>query len=86
MIRHLATWRAELGILPHTYVHLNQLSPTIQFIIEEEKERQLVFLDVLVTRSEDRLSTAVYRKLTHTDWCIFKGSRIITLEVHLAHA
>ena len=67
-------------------LHLYQLSFAIPFIIEEGKEGQLAFLDVLVTCNEDRLSTVVYRKLTHTDRCIFKGSRIITLEVHLAHA
>ena len=49
------------------HAHLNQFSPNIQFTIEREKEGRLVFLDVLVTCSEDRLQTAGYRKPTHTD-------------------
>ena len=49
------------------HAYLNQLSTNIQFTIEEEKEGQLAFLDVLVTHNEDRLSTAVYRKPTHTE-------------------
>ena len=43
------------------------MSANIQFTIEKEEERRLAFLDVLVTCSNDRLSTAVYRKPTHTD-------------------
>ena len=47
--------------------HLNQQNPNIQFTIEEEKEGQLAFLDVLVTRRAGRLSTSVYRKPTNTN-------------------
>ena len=46
---------------------LNQMSANIEFTIEKEEEGRLAFLDVLVTRSGDQLSTAVYRKPTHTD-------------------
>ena len=35
--------------------------------MELEDDRKLPFLDVTVTRCEDRLSTSVYRKKTHTD-------------------
>ena len=35
--------------------------------MELEDDRKLPFLDVMVTRCEDRLSTSVYRKKTHTD-------------------
>ena len=47
--------------------HLNQQNPNIQFTIEEEKEGQLAFLDVLVTRQAGRMSTSVYQKPTNTD-------------------
>ena len=47
--------------------HLNQQSPSIQFTIEREKEGRIAFLDVLVSKDGDRLSTTVYRKPTHTD-------------------
>ena len=49
------------------HTHLNQMSANIDFTIEKEEEGRLAFLDVLVTRSRDQLSTAVYRKPTHTD-------------------
>ncbi|CAI2738566.1 unnamed protein product, partial [Dicrocoelium dendriticum] len=47
---------------------LNNAMEGIQFTMELEKERQLPFLDVLVTRTmEGELQTSVYRKGTHTD-------------------
>ena len=49
------------------HAHFNQMSTNIQFTIEKEKEGRLAFLDVLVTCSKDQLSTAVYRKPTHTE-------------------
>ncbi|BHF80575.1 hypothetical protein SprV_0702370300 [Sparganum proliferum] len=47
--------------------HLNSIFPDIQFTMEEEKDCQLPFLDVLVQRKEDGgLKTTVYRKATNT--------------------
>ena len=40
------------------------------FAIEHEKENKLAFLYILVTRSETRLYTGVYRKPTHMDYYI----------------
>ena len=48
--------------------HLNTISPTIKFTVEQEKDGQLPFLDALVFRKEDgSLEIGVHRKPTHTD-------------------
>ena len=48
--------------------HLNSIDNNIQFTVEKESDRQLPFLDILLTSEEDvSVSTSVYRKTTHTD-------------------
>ena len=47
--------------------HLNSHHNAIQFTMEEEVDRQIAFLDVLVRREGNKLTTSVYRKKTHTD-------------------
>ena len=47
--------------------HLNALCQKIQFTVEMEENSQLPYLDVLVHRDEDTLTTEVYRKKTKTD-------------------
>ena len=49
------------------YQHLNKQHPKIQFTVEEEKDDQLPFLDVCVSKEGGRLLTSVYRKPTHTE-------------------
>ena len=54
---------------------LNQLHFSLSFTIEEENNGQLLFLDVLVERSDSSFLTSVYRKPTFTglylDWHSF---------------
>ncbi len=46
--------------------HLSDKVTSIDFTHEVEKDGQLPFLDTLVKRTGDKLSTSVYRKGTHT--------------------
>ena len=61
------TWTHGDTALRKFHQHLSQQSPSIQFTMEEEKDDQLPFLDVLVCRAKDKLRTSVYRRPTHTD-------------------
>ena len=47
---------------------LNSVHPRVQFTREEEEERKIAFLDVLVTREENgTFSTRIYRKPSNTN-------------------
>ena len=46
---------------------INRWHPNLRFTVEFEKNKQLPFLDVLVTREDDQHTTSLYRKSTHTD-------------------
>ena len=46
---------------------LNSIDPHIKFTIEHEKDEQIAFLDMLISRRNNSISIHVYRKPTHTD-------------------
>ena len=61
-------WPHQQSTLAEFLSHLNGIiRPSIQFTMEEEQDQQIAFLDVLVKREGNKLSTAVYRKKTHTE-------------------
>ena len=43
--------------------HLNTKTPSITFTIEKENKGKLPFLDILIDRNKDIITTLVYRKL-----------------------
>ena len=47
--------------------HLNCQHKAIQFTMEEEVDRQVTFLDALVRKEGNKLTTSVYGKKTHID-------------------
>ena len=59
--------------LPKTLItpfldHLNGIEPSIKFTVEEERDGQLAFLDVLLRREDDgTISTSVHHKATHSN-------------------
>ena len=60
-------WTHGQEELHQFHQHLNNQHSNIQFTMEEESGCELAFLDVLVTRKDERLLTSVYRKPTHTE-------------------
>ena len=52
----------------YTSRHLNGVEKSIQFTVELECDGKLPFLDLLLSHESDgSITTAVYRKSTHTD-------------------
>ena len=60
-------WTHDDAALQEFHQHLNRQNRVIQFTVEEEADRKIPFLDILVTRDGERLRTSVHRKPTHTD-------------------
>ena len=52
--------------VPNFLQYLNNKHPNISYTVELENNNSLAFLDVLITRNNDRFSTTVYRKDTFT--------------------
>ena len=52
--------------LENFFHHINNLHQNIRFIMEEESNGELAFLDTLLKRNNREISVLVYRKPTHT--------------------
>ena len=46
----------------YVYQIFNSIHPNLNFTKEEENERKLPFLDVLITKTSNRIETTVYKK------------------------
>ena len=56
------------------HTHINKLYPNLQFTVEFESNNSMAFLDVLVTQEQEKLTTSLYRKPTHTRLYLLWGS------------
>ena len=55
---------------------IKNITNGINFTMEKEKDRQIAFLDVLLTRTDNRtIETQVYRRETHTDQILNYNSK-----------
>jgi hypothetical protein len=70
-----AVWSHGKDDLQDFLQHLNNIHNSIEFTMEIEQDRTLLFLDVLVSRGLDgTLGHTVYRKSTRTDLCLHAKS------------
>ena len=60
-------WQHGPEALQEFQDHLNQQEPSIQFTMEQEEEGEILFLNALVERDHNKLTTSVYPKPIHTD-------------------
>ena len=67
------------GLVQTLQDHLNNIEPSIQFIVERETNQEIAFLDVSVYRQENgQLANKVYRKPTHTErYLAFESHHLI---------
>lgn len=54
--------------------HINSVTPSIKFTFEEEKEKKLPFLDLLIIINNNKIEFDIFRKNTHTDNYIHNSS------------
>ena len=77
----------------YVYHIFNSIHPNLKFTKEEENERKLPFLDVLITKTSNGIETTVYKKPTfsglHTKWDSYTPtnykSNLINNLLHRAH-
>ncbi|CAM2713732.1 unnamed protein product, partial [Rotaria socialis] len=50
------------------------MAQNLHFTLKLESDNSIAFLDVLVTQEQDKLTTSLYRKPTHTGLYMLWGS------------
>ena len=58
---------ANIEDIDHILTVLNSFDPNIQFTYEREENSKLSFLDVMLSRKDNKLVCSVYRKSTNSD-------------------
>ena len=60
----------------NVFHHINNLHQNVKFTMEEESNRELAFLDILLKRNNGEIFVLVYRKPTNTDQYLHYNSRL----------
>ena len=60
-------WSQGDQLLEEFHRHLNELNPSIQFLIEKETKGNIAFLDVQLENKDTKVHTSVFHKKTHMD-------------------
>ena len=83
-------WKKDVEYVHHIF---NSIHPNLKFTKEEENERKLPFLDVLITKTSNGIKTTVYKKPTfsglYTKWDSYTPTKykrnLINNLLHRAH-
>ena len=59
---------------------MNSRHTNIQFTFEEESNDRISFLDILITRSDNKLTTSLYQKKDF-QWCIYELQQFPTYDL-----
>jgi hypothetical protein len=70
----LLVYDIELTNIHNVLKQFNTVSPKLTFTLEEEREKQLHFLDITIIREQKQFTFNIYRKPTITDHIIPKDS------------
>lgn len=70
----LILWKGTSRQLQQFHLKLNDLDKNIKFTLEIENNKSINFLDLTITRSQNKHIFKIYHKPTHTDITINKSS------------
>jgi hypothetical protein len=70
----LLIYNEDITNINNTLEQFNQIHPNIQFTIEKEKNNTINYLDISITKSQNKFTFDIYRKPTTTDLIIHNES------------